>query len=112
MSIREAALSVSTLVGGVLFIAGAFTGEQAKPWDNGVEEVAREVNLAPAEVSRCREGWKDTSTTADHTPVYRCERNGWTVILNPDNTFNYGFQDPKVNPNREVNPANVPGWSK
>lgn len=93
----------------VLFAAGGlfagvtlmFAGEQVKPAENVVKPA-----LAPAPHSFCRAGWKANEIEAEHIVALTCEKNGVTVILNQDGSFNLAEQGGRF----ITRESDVPGW--
>ena len=107
MSFKDACAGGGLLFAAASLFMGSFIGEQARPYENVVEPAA-EVAFSPSESCFGREGWKNTSTEADHAVVISCTRDGWIVILAPDKSFSHAL-NPAGNA-FEFDPAKVPNW--
>lgn len=90
---------------GAAMIFGLFIGEQAEPVDTTRDVV---MPSSPSAVfNPCPAGWEFTEE-ADHVRVLTCARDGWVVSLNPDYSFNNGFDT--RGSGSTTKPAEVPGW--
>lgn len=94
-----------------LFLVGLFFNGDTATRDVIGLPPAPTPPLAPAE-SRCPQGWKDTSTRDIDIVVPSCSRDGWLVVLNPDNSFNYGVQLDTPGASFKFSPFEVPGWPR
>lgn len=115
MSIKDALsgggwlLAIVVFVGGSLF--GAGTEYAASPVENTVDAVAESPAFSP-----CPDGWTDTSTSDEHTPVLSCQRtvNGekWLVVLAPDGAFDHATILDLPGAIFVFDKALVPGWPR
>mgnify|MGYP001566801221 CR=1 FL=1 len=68
------------------------------------------LDEAPSVPTVCPVGWADTSSQDGHLVVSSCFKDGWLVILDPDHSFSYAWQD--GSPAFEFDSSKVAGWSK
>lgn len=99
-----AAIGTAALVNGATV---SFFGE-------GIEVTGDHNNIVRSLVDDgpCPDGWDDKSGTAEHTQVKSCEREGWLVILNQDESFNYGVQLDTPGAKFVFDRTKVPGWPR
>lgn len=106
MAMKEALAGGGVVLAALAFFVGSLFGESTKPVENVVEPAADAVGLSPVE-SNCPDGWKDTSTEAEHAVVFSCTRGTWVVFLNADRTFSHAREGEGA---FEFDRTKVTGW--
>ncbi len=86
----------------VIGLAALFAGEQVEP----LGELDRAFSPAAPAHSLCRPGWEPDVIQTQGIVSLLCTKDGWTVILNADGSFNLAEKAGKF----EQVESRVPGW--